>query len=67
MMDFPVQLDRRASVSLQEQLTEQLRRAILDGRLASGMRLPSTRTLAAETRISRNVVLAAYDELYAEG
>lgn len=67
MLDFPVCVERNAPTSLQIQLTEQLRRAILDGRLAAGMRLPSTRTLAAEAGVSRNVALAAYDELFAEG
>ena len=67
MLDFPVQVERNAPASLQVQLTEQLRRAILDGRLVAGMRLPSTRTLAAEAGVSRNVALAAYDELFAEG
>jgi len=67
MLDFPVRVDRNAPASLQVQLTEQLRRAILDGRLAAGMRLPSTRTLSSEAGVSRNVVLAAYDELFAEG
>jgi GntR family transcriptional regulator / MocR family aminotransferase len=66
-MDLPIQVDRDASQSLQRQVTEQLRRAILDGRLATGTRLPSTRVLAAEIGISRNVALAAYDELFAEG
>ncbi len=67
MLDFPVRVERNAPTSLQIQLTEQLRRAILDGRLVAGMRLPSTRTLAAEAGVSRNVALAAYDELFAEG
>lgn len=67
MLEFPVRVERNAPTSLQVQLTEQLRRAILDGRLSAGTRLPSTRTLAAEAGVSRNVVLAAYDELFAEG
>ncbi len=67
MLDFPVRVERDAPTSLQVQLTVQLRRAILDGRLAAGMQLPSTRTLASEAGVSRNVVLAAYDELFAEG
>lgn len=66
-MDFPIRLERDSSVPLQRQLTEQLRRAILDGRLGAGMRLPSTRSLAATVGVSRNVALAAYDELFAEG
>ena len=67
VLDFPVRVERNVPTSLQVQLTEQLRRAILDGRLAAGMRLPSTRTLASEAGVSRNVALAAYDELFAEG
>lgn len=66
-MDFPIQIERASSLSLQRQLTDQLRRAILDGRLSAGMRLPATRTLAVTVGVSRNVVLAAYDELFAEG
>jgi GntR family transcriptional regulator / MocR family aminotransferase len=66
-MDLPVALDRTSSQPLQRQLTEQVRRAILDGRLVAGTRLPSTRALAAEVGISRNVALAAYDELFADG
>lgn len=41
--------------------------AILRGRLAPGARLPGTRTLAAELSVHRNTVLAAYQELEAEG
>ncbi len=66
-MDLPVSFDRASGVSLQRQLTNQLRAAILDGRLPAGTRLSSTRTLAASAGVSRNVAVAAYDELYAEG
>ena len=44
-----------------------LRAAILDGRLVTGYVMPSTRRLAAELRVSRNTVAAAYDLLLAEG
>ena len=53
MLDFPVRVERNAPTSLQVQLTEQLRRAILDGRLAAGTRLPSTRTLAARRGLAQ--------------
>lgn len=66
-MDLPVLLERSSTQPLQRQLTEQVRRAILDGRLVAGTRLPSTRALAAEIGVSRNVALAAYDELFADG
>ena len=66
-MEFPVHLDRAHARSLQWQLTEQLKQAMLDGRLSAGARIPSTRSMAQTLRVSRNVVLAAYDELFAEG
>jgi GntR family transcriptional regulator/MocR family aminotransferase len=66
-MDLPLALDRCSPVTLQLQLSEQLRGAILDGRLIAGTRLTSTRALAESLGVSRNVVVAAYDELYAEG
>jgi GntR family transcriptional regulator/MocR family aminotransferase len=52
---------------LHHQLREQLRKAILEGRLATGTRLPSTRALAQALRVSRTVTCSAYDELFAEG
>lgn len=64
---LPITLDRVAQTPLHRQLYEQLRQAILDGRLAAGTRLPSTRTLARALSISRTVTSAAYDELFAEG
>ncbi|AQZ69803.1 GntR family transcriptional regulator [[Actinomadura] parvosata subsp. kistnae] len=48
-------------------LEEALRRAVRDGRLPHGTRLPSSRALAAELRLSRGTVSAAYDQLVAEG
>lgn len=52
---------------LYRQTYQAIRAAILDGRLAPGERLPSSRGLARENAISRNVVLLAYDQLVAEG
>jgi GntR family transcriptional regulator / MocR family aminotransferase len=48
-------------------LEHALRVAIQAGRLAAGVRLPSTRALAAELGLARNTVSAAYDQLTAEG
>ena len=67
VLDLPLHLDREADQPLQWQVIAQLRAAIFDGRLAPGTRLPATRALAAALGISRNVVVAAYDELFAEG
>lgn len=49
------------------QLYEQLRESILAGQLKAGTQLPASRQLAAETGLSRNTVLAAFDQLRAEG
>jgi GntR family transcriptional regulator/MocR family aminotransferase len=49
------------------QLTRALKTAILTGRAAAGMRLPPTRGLAQELELSRTTVLAAYEQLRAEG
>ncbi|MDR6929345.1 PLP-dependent aminotransferase family protein [Pseudomonas sp. BE134] len=60
-----IELDRRQGLS--RQLYQALRLRVLDGRLASGMRLPASRDLAEALAISRNSVVRAYDQLYAEG
>lgn len=60
-----IELDRR--LGLTRQLYDALRQRVLDGRLVSGTRLPATRDLAAALSISRNSVVRAYDQLYAEG
>ena len=52
---------------LSHQLYQALRLRVLDGRLTSGSRLPASRDLASALRISRNSVVRAYDQLYAEG
>lgn len=53
--------------SLVQQLYQNLRSAVLDGRLPVGMRLPASRLLAAELGLARNTVLTAYEQLVAEG
>src|SRR4030095_10988696 len=49
------------------QLYRALRRAILDGALPSGARLPSRRALTRDLGLSRPPVLRAYEQLLAEG
>jgi GntR family transcriptional regulator/MocR family aminotransferase len=67
LLGLPIALPRRGSGALTVALHGQLRAAILDGRLQSGVRLPSTRALAAACGISRNTVLAVYELLLSEG
>jgi GntR family transcriptional regulator/MocR family aminotransferase len=52
---------------MQRQLHHRIKEAVLDGRLPSGSRLPSTRALADALLISRNTVTAAYELLATEG
>ena len=60
-----IDLDRQQGLS--RQLFQALRQRILDGRLRGGTRLPASRDLASALSISRNSVMRAYDQLYAEG
>jgi GntR family transcriptional regulator/MocR family aminotransferase len=62
-----VRIDRRLSDSLQTQLYEQIRRAIISGELPPGARLPSTRDLVEQLGLSRNTIVYAFERLVAEG
>jgi len=57
--DGPASLPRRVSRAVV--------RAIAEGQLADGDRMPSTRTLARSLAIARSVAVEAYDELTAAG
>jgi len=67
MMSFFVRLDRASDETLHDQLVGQTRQAIRGGQLTAGTRLPATRMLAADLGVSRNVIVAAFDELTSEG
>jgi len=56
-----------AGASLYRWLYEQLRVAILEGRLHPGARLPATRDLADAYRLSRTTIITAFEQLKAEG
>lgn len=60
-------LDPDSRVPLHRQLYQEIRSAILDGRIAPGDRIPSTRGLAQDLGVSRTTVLQAVDQLRAEG
>jgi GntR family transcriptional regulator/MocR family aminotransferase len=62
-----VAVDRTSSMPLHRQIYDGFRSAILEGRLRPGQRIPSTRVLAAEIRVSRFPALNAYAQLLAEG
>jgi GntR family transcriptional regulator / MocR family aminotransferase len=62
-----ISINPAAPVPLYRQLYDEFRSAILAGRLKAGNKLPPTRELANELGISRNTVMAAYDQLLSEG
>lgn len=65
---FTLTLDRKPDAPpLYRQVYDQVRLAVLEGRLSPGARLPSSRILAEELRCSRNTVVGAFEQLLAEG
>ena len=60
-------LGAQDALPLHRQLYEALRRAMLEGKLGGGERLPSSRDLAQDLRLSRNTVVAAINQLSVEG
>ena len=60
-------LSAQDALPLHRQLYEALRRALLDGKLAAGERLPSSRDLAQDLDLSRNTVVTAINQLSVEG
>lgn len=67
MTTFYVPVDHASGVPLHRQIYDGCRRAILEGLLRPGQRVPSTRALAVELGVSRQPVLTAYDQLLHEG
>ncbi|MGH7302116.1 MAG: PLP-dependent aminotransferase family protein, partial [Candidatus Rokuibacteriota bacterium] len=62
-----VRLDARDRSGLQRQIRASIQRAILDGVVAPGTRLPSSRALAEDLGVSRTTTLLAVQQLQAEG
>jgi GntR family transcriptional regulator / MocR family aminotransferase len=61
------ELPDRPGLPLQARLREAVVREILAGRLAEGAALPSSRDLAQMMALSRNTVMAAYQQLVDDG
>lgn len=59
--------DEHGDQPLYRRLYLRIRETIEDGILVPGTRLPSTRTLARDLKLSRNTVAAAFDQLHADG
>jgi len=67
MAELFLELDAGGGETLQERIYRGVRASILHGRLRPGGRMPSSRDLAAELRVSRNTVILAYERLQGEG
>ncbi len=67
LMLLPIEIDKSSSVSLQDQVSEQLLHFIMGGALTPGTRVPTSRELARRAGISRNTVTLAYERLIGEG
>ncbi|MCA9802056.1 MAG: PLP-dependent aminotransferase family protein [Cyanobacteria bacterium HKST-UBA02] len=66
-IDLPISLKKRSRIPLSQQLYEEVRRLILEGLLEPGAPMPSSRALASSSGLARATVIAAYEQLKAEG
>ncbi|MDQ2895214.1 MAG: PLP-dependent aminotransferase family protein [Actinomycetota bacterium] len=66
-IDLVIAIDRDAPTTLGAQIEAHFRRAVRDGQLRAGTRIPSTRDLARQLSVSRRVTVDAYAQLAAEG
>jgi GntR family transcriptional regulator/MocR family aminotransferase len=62
-----IYLDPGSAMSLQNQIRQKLVDGILNGAFPPGMKLPSSRKLAQQLKVARNTVVAAYQQLIADG
>jgi GntR family transcriptional regulator / MocR family aminotransferase len=62
-----IRIDPGAREALEEQVYAGIRGVILEGALAPGTRLPSSRALALDLGVSRTTTVLALEQLLAEG
>src|SRR5437764_2486284 len=65
--EFALTVDRRQKAPVFVQIARAIVNDIKRGRLRAGDALPGTRTLARTLSVQRQTVVAAFNELYAEG
>ena len=66
-MELLIPLKRQSGTAMYEQIYRFIREEIQKGNLNAGERLPSSRNLSENLKISRSTVQMAYDQLLAEG
>mgnify|MGYP001235219078 CR=1 FL=1 len=67
MLNHLFHLSPDSDASLQQQIREQISKAIIDGHIPPEIPLPSTRKLAEMLGVSRNTVILAYEHLMDDG
>jgi len=67
MHDAIIYIDPDKPMNLQHQIRQKLVDGIINGAFPPGMKLPSSRKLAAQLAVARNTVVAAYQQLIADG
>ena len=63
----PIQIDVDSAIPVYRQIADGVRAAAEAGRLRAGQRLPATRHLARRLGVNRQTVVAAYEQLAADG
>lgn len=66
-MELMVPFESQQDTPLYEQIYRHIKNEIRGGRLEAGIRLPSTRVLARNLKVSRSTTQMAYDQLMSEG
>src|SRR5262245_44096998 len=64
---FSITVDRASGRSVTGQVYTAIKQLIVNGALAAGKRLPSSRTIARELDISRTTAIAVFERLTSEG
>ncbi|MDQ1096242.1 MULTISPECIES: MocR-like pyridoxine biosynthesis transcription factor PdxR [Chryseobacterium] len=62
-----INIDRKSNAPVYMQISNQLINAIQRGILPAGTKLPGTRSMSQLLTVHRNTIVAAYDELLAQG
>ena len=66
-MELIIPFDSQSESPLYEQIYQYIKDEIRSARLEAGSRLPSTRVLAQNLKVSRSTTQMAYDQLLSEG